>query len=178
MRKPQRTGKYTPENLLPVLRHFIAARNAAIDLGFTDNSGAIHSVERILDILCQRLRYPHLRHINTLKSDPDAEISEAAYEARQSGAPLRIEHVMPQRAFARKIIMRVKKGASDDSLIAFINKNYRLVVLTPEEARHLDSINRSKLAKDRLAHAEIKLKRPDKGRTSGYQHRLSPRSDT
>ena len=44
-------GKYRAENLIPALRLFIEARNKAIEMGFTDNGGAIHSVERIVDIL-------------------------------------------------------------------------------------------------------------------------------
>ena len=52
-------SKYHSENLLPALRLFIRARNKAIKSGFTDNADAIHSVERILSILCQRLVNPH-----------------------------------------------------------------------------------------------------------------------
>lgn len=60
--------KYTEENLLPALKLFIRARNEALTLGFTDNGGAIHSVERILDILSQRIKYPNLSHTNQLKN--------------------------------------------------------------------------------------------------------------
>jgi hypothetical protein len=74
--------KYTPENLLPALRLFIKARNKALNAGFTDNGGAIHSVELILDILCQRVCYPG---INNLKKNKNAEISVAAHEARECG---------------------------------------------------------------------------------------------
>ena len=66
----KKNGKYTADNLVPALRLFVEARNRAISAGFTDNGGAIHSVERILDILSFRVRYPHLRHINSLKKMP------------------------------------------------------------------------------------------------------------
>jgi hypothetical protein len=39
--------KYNTENLLPALRLFIEARNKSLEGGFTDNGGAIHSVERL-----------------------------------------------------------------------------------------------------------------------------------
>lgn len=58
--------KYTPESLLPALRLFIDARNNANAAGFPDNGGAIHSVERILDMLCIRVKYG-LTHVNYLK---------------------------------------------------------------------------------------------------------------
>ena len=51
------SGKYTPETLLPALRLFIEARNKANAAGFPDNGGAIHSVERIIDVLCIRVKY-------------------------------------------------------------------------------------------------------------------------
>jgi hypothetical protein len=87
--------KYRTDNLLPVLRIFIEARNTAVAAGFTDNGGAIHSVERILDILAMRVCYPHLTHINNMKSDPRAEISVAAHAARALGEVVFIEHVQP-----------------------------------------------------------------------------------
>ncbi|MGK7295607.1 MAG: hypothetical protein ACNS61_07270, partial [Candidatus Wenzhouxiangella sp. M2_3B_020] len=120
--------KYHAENLLPALRLFIEARNKAVESGFTDNGGAIHSVERILDILSLYVCFPHLTHINSLKSDPAAEISAAAQEARQRGEPLFIEHVLPQRAYARKVIELVNSGARDKEVLSFIRENYRLVV--------------------------------------------------
>lgn len=151
--------KYTPENLLPALRLFVDARNEAFDGGFTDNGGAIHSVERIVDILSCGLCYPHLSHINNLKSDPKAEISKAAHEARQRGERLKIkiEHVLPQRAYARKIIEIVNDRGSDEDVIRYIKENYRLVILTDEETVAINKINRSKITKDRIADAGIEL---------------------
>ena len=150
-------SKYHTTNLSPALRIFIGARNEAIKAGFTDNGGAIHSVERILDILSLRLVYPDLRHINNLKSDANAEISEEAHKARTRGEPVFIEHVLPQRAYARKVIELVAAGRSDDELINFITRNYRLVILSKDETSRINRINRSRIASDRIADAGIKL---------------------
>ena len=150
-------GKYSPPTLLPPLRLFIDARNKAIEAGFTDNGGAIHSVERILDILCQRVKYPHLRHINSLKKYPEAECSIDAHQARLRGESVLIEHVMPQRAFAQEVIRLVSNGGTDDEIISFIQKNYRLVLLSPQETMALNRLNRSRITPDRLTDAGIMI---------------------
>ncbi len=67
--------KYNSENLLPALHLFIEARNKAIEAGITDNGGAIHSVEHIVDMLSMHLCHPQESHINNLKSDPSVEIN-------------------------------------------------------------------------------------------------------
>ena len=154
-------GKYHADNLLPALRLFIQARNKALEGGFTDNGGAIHSVERILDILSMHVRYPHLTHINNLKTDSAAEISVAAYSARKRGEPLLIEHVLPQRAYARQVIKLIDGGASDDEVLRFIKENYRLVLLTKEETSKLNRLNRSHITEDRIADAGIQLHNHD-----------------
>ncbi len=153
--------KYNAENLMPALRLFIEARNKALEGGFTDNGGAIHSVERILDILSRHVRYPHLTHINSLKTDPDAEISVQAHEARKRGETLMIEHVLPQRAYARKVISLVNDGATDEEVLRFIKENYRLVLLTSDETTKINRLNRSRITEDRIADAGIALYTPD-----------------
>ncbi|WP_454733718.1 MULTISPECIES: hypothetical protein [Cupriavidus] len=155
-------GKYNPTRLLPALRLFIDARNRAIESGFTDSGGAIHSVERILDILCQRVKYPSLKHINNLKTAADAECSVGAQKARQRGEKVLIEHVMPQREFARAVVKIVNEGATDDKILSFIKPKYRLVLLTQEETTELNRVNRSRMTPDRLADAGIKIFRRPK----------------
>lgn len=152
-------GKYNKKNLIPALRLFVKARNKAREGGFTDNGGAIHSVERIVDILSMTLCYPHLSHSNDLKEDPAAEISLEAQKAREHGDRdlIRIEHVMPQRAYARKIIENIEAGDSDNDLIAYIKKNYRLVLLTKKETSKINKANRSEITPDRIADAGIVL---------------------
>jgi hypothetical protein len=137
------------------LRLFIAARNKAVATGFTDNGGAIHSVERILDLLSQRVKYPTLRHINNLKKDPHAECSIDAHHARQRGESVLIEHVMPKRAFSKEVIRIVDKGATDDEILAFIQQHYRLVLLTQKETTELNRLNRSRISPERLKEAGI-----------------------
>jgi len=149
--------KYRAENLLPALRLFIEARNKAVAGGFTDNGGAIHSIERILDILSLSVCYPGLTHINGIKKDPATEISVQAHEARQQGEPVFIEHVLPQRAYARKVIELVNDGASDDDILKFIKANYRLVLLTKAETTRINRLNRSTITNDRIADAGIPL---------------------
>jgi hypothetical protein len=61
-----------------IVTHF-PQRNEMLAAGFTDNGGAIHSAERILDILGQRLKYPGLSHGNALRHYPKAEFSDAAW---------------------------------------------------------------------------------------------------
>lgn len=149
--------KYTPQNLLPALRLFADARNAAVKAGFTDNGGAIHSVERILDILSMSIKYPHLSHINKLKADPTAEISKAARIARALNQQVYVEHVLPQRAYAQKIIELISSGSTDDQITEFIKDNYRLVVLSKEETTRINRINRSRITPDRIADADIEF---------------------
>ena len=139
-------SKYKPDQMLAPLRLFVAARRQALQSGYTDNGGAIQSIERILDILGQRLCYPFISHINQLKGHPDAESSHAAFEARNRGDRVLIEHVMPQRDYARHICDMIETGASDGALLEHIGQTYRLVILTDGETRELNRQNRSGLA--------------------------------
>lgn len=151
-------SKYKPEELLAPLRLFVGARRQALKAGFTDNGGAIHSIERILDILGLRLCYPFVSHINKLKYHPNAECSVAAFEARGVGGRLLIEHVMPQRAYARRICDMIDAGESDDAVLRYVRESYRLVILTDEETYMLNRQNRSTLSTDRLADAGIAVR--------------------
>ena len=146
--------KYTPEILLPALRLFIKARNLANDVGVADNGGAIHSVERILDVLSVRLKYG-LSHVNQLKVAANAECSTGAHLARQRGEKVFIEHVLPQRAFARTIISLIDNGASDADVIDYIQSHYPLVLLSTQETTQLNRQNRSLISPHRLEDAGI-----------------------
>lgn len=151
-------SKYSADDMFPALRHFIEARAIALSQGIiTDNGGAIHSVERILNIMSVRICYPHVSHSNNLKTCPNAHRSAAAHGARLRGEKVEIEHVLPQRAYAKAICDMVTNGASDAEVIRFIEQNFRLVLLTPEERRSLDRINRTRIMTDRLAEAGIKM---------------------
>jgi hypothetical protein len=149
--------KYSEKNLIPMLRKAAKFINELIKAGFTDNGGAIHSAERILDILSYRIKYLGLKHINKIKEHADAEFSKAAMEAIDRGERVFIEHVAPLRALTRAIISAIEIGKSDRQLINLIKKHYRLVLLTAEETKRLNGINRSELHHDRLGQAKIIL---------------------
>jgi hypothetical protein len=77
--------------------------------------------------------------------------------AYKRGGRVLNEHVSPIRAFTQKAIELIDDGKTDDDLIAFIEKYYRLVLLTPEETKRLNRQNRSKMADDRLEAAGVEL---------------------
>ena len=134
------------------------ARRKALDAGFTDNGGAIHSIERVVDLLSEAIVYPHLTHINSLKKDPNADCSVNAHRARELGQDVLIEHVAPKRDYSRSICNLIEKHhATDDELINYISANYQLVLLTPEETKRLNKINRTKTSPTRLEDAGIIL---------------------
>jgi hypothetical protein len=152
--KMKSSPKYSEDNLIPIFLKAAAFRNEMLEQGFTDNGGAIHSAERILDILGQRLKYPGLNHINNYKDYRNAEFSVNALRANKMGEKVLIEHVSPIRDFTRKAIELVAKNSSDiaaKKLKHFVEENYRLVLLTPDETKSLNKINRSKMTDDRLA---------------------------
>ena len=148
-------SKYTQESLVPMFRKAAALRNEMLESGFTDNGGAIHSAERILDILGQRVKYPRLSHINKYRDYPAAEFSKAALSAHIQGEQVLIEHVSPLRALTRRAIEVIAQGATDQEFIDFVKSHYRLVLLTKEETRHLNSHNRSNMTPDRLSEVGI-----------------------
>ena len=152
-----RESKYSPENLIRMFRKAAFLRNEMIDFGFTDNGGAIHSAERILDLLGLRLNYSGLNHINNLRNYPGAEFSPAALEAHERGERCWIEHVSPRRAFTRGAIREIDKGASVQEFTDYVRKHFRLVLLTAEEKQRLDRINRSEMTQDRLGSVGISV---------------------
>lgn len=140
-----------------MFRKAASLRNEMIASGFTDNGGAIHSAERILDILGCRLNYPGLSHINNLRNYPGAEFSPAALEAHERGEKVVIEHVSPHRALTRGAIREIDNSASNQEFADYVRRHYRLVLLTAEEAQHLNRINRSEMTRDRLGSAGISV---------------------
>lgn len=118
--------------------------------GFTDNGGAIHSAERILNMLGLCLVYPDLSHPNNLRKYAKAEFSMKARAAHARGDKVLIEHVSPVRDFTRRAIDKIDE-LDDDGLAKFVKRHFRLVLLTPQETARLNRENRSKMSKDRLA---------------------------
>ncbi|WP_108787238.1 hypothetical protein [Erythrobacter sp. Alg231-14] len=150
--------KYTADKLLAALRPFAKARNDALAAGFTDNGGAIHSVERIVEILCRAVCFPEVSHPSNLRKSPRVEISKAAHIEREKGNwdDLWLEHVMPQRAYARDLCECIET-MTDEDVIAHIKATYRVCIITRAEQKHIDKINRSRMTPDRIAEAGIEL---------------------
>ena len=144
-------GIYTPELLLRMFRKAAALRKEMLAQGFTDNGGAIHSASRILDILCNRLRYPGLSHINNYRHHAAAEFTEAAWEVYCAGGKVMLEHVAPLRALTIEAIRLVDGGATDEELSSYLKGTYRLVLMTAEETRDLNRRNRSRIDPERLS---------------------------
>jgi hypothetical protein len=80
-----RPRKYNPDNLIPMFRLAAKLCKRMRAAGFTDNGGAIHSGERILNILSLCLVYPGLSHINNLSKHEKAEFSLKARAAYARG---------------------------------------------------------------------------------------------
>src|ERR1022692_2308558 len=99
--------------------------------GFPDKGGAIHSAERILNLLGLRLNYPNLSHGNNLRVHPGAEFSIEALAVHKAGGKVLIEHVCPIRDFTRKAINHIDQGASDEQLAKFVRSNYQIVLFDP-----------------------------------------------
>jgi hypothetical protein len=93
-----------------MFRKAAALRNDMILAGFTDNGGAIHSAERIMNILGMTLNYPALTHINNLRRSQYAIFSEEAWKISKTGGKVLIEHVAPMRALTQKQLGRLTKG--------------------------------------------------------------------
>lgn len=146
------------DDLFNSMRLFAEARKVALQSGFTDNAGAIHSIERILEILCRKIVFPSVAHPNGLKRHERVEISIAAHAEREAGnlGAIQIEHVMPQRAFAREVLSRLERF-SDSEIEDYISTTYRIVILTKKERRQCDRLNRTRMTPDRIAEAGIEL---------------------
>lgn len=152
-----RTRKYEPAHLIAMFRLAAALRKQMLEVGFTDNGGAIHSAERILNILGLRLCYPDLTHINSLRNHRDAPFSEEALVAYGAGEKVLIEHVSPHRALTRLAIEQIEANVSDDEFKEFVKTHFQLALLTQDETLRLNKLNRSRIVPDRLKSAGIRL---------------------
>lgn len=152
-----RSKKYEPLQLVQMFRLAAELRTKMLAGGFTDNGGAIHSAERILNILGLRIRYPALSHINNLRKLPDAPFSVAAFAAFHEGRKVLIEHVSPHRELTRAATERINRGVADDEFLELVRSNFALALLTEEETTRLNHLNRSTMQSDRLARAGIEL---------------------
>jgi hypothetical protein len=163
--KENKKPKYNVDNLIPMFFEAVKFRNYMVENGFTDNGGAIHSAERIINLLGQRLKYPDLSHGNNYKDYRGAEFSVAALEKynNRNDEKIYVEHVAPLRDFTKKAISIIdeaqQKGESSEAqkntLKEFVIKHYRLVMLTSEETKILNQKNRTLMSEDRLNGIDI-----------------------
>lgn len=152
-----RQRKYQPELLIKMFRKAASLRNDMLEAGFTDNGGAIHSAERILNILGLSLKYPDISHISNVRHSKSAVFSMEALELHQSGGKVFIEHVSPLRHLTQTAIEKIGEQMSDTQFEAFIREHYILVLLSPDETKRLNKQNRSRMNPDRLENAGIQL---------------------
>lgn len=156
--KKPRVKKYPPDLLIAMFRKAAALRNEMVEAGFTDNGGAIHSAERILNLLGLCLNYPGLSHLNNLRHFKNAIFSVEALKLHQAGDKVLIEHVSPLRHLTQMAIDKIdQQKVSDAQFKVFIKRNYKLVLLSPDETLRLNKQNRSKVSHDRLNKAKIQL---------------------
>lgn len=153
----RRPKKYEPLKLVEMFKLAAELRARMVAAGFTDNGGAIHSAERIINILGLGLCYPELSHINNLRNLNQAPFSVAARVAHESGQKVLIEHVNPLRALTRLAIEKLEKGASDSEFLEFVRTHFQLALLTEDETSRLNKLNRSKIHPERLSSAGIRL---------------------
>ena len=152
-----RRRKYQPGLLIAMFRIAAKLRNEMVGAGFTDNGGAIHSAQRILNILGMCLMYPDLTHINNLRHSKNAQFSSEAWKLHRRGEKVLIEHVAPVRHFTRMAIDKIDENVSDAQFRAFVRRHYKLVLLSPSETQRLNRQNRSTVSRDRLINAGIQL---------------------
>ena len=153
-----RVSENSFEEMLPFFRMAAVFRNEANKAGCNDNRGAIHSAARILEIMALGIKYPGLTHVNHIRKYSGAEFSVKARVADEEREKTHIEHVSPVRHFTQMAIQRlITEKCSDDEFKEFVRENYRLVILTKDEAKNLDRKNRTKMAPKRLEEAGIEL---------------------
>lgn len=140
-----------------MFRKAAALRNEMLAAGFTDNGGAIHSAERILNILGLALNYPGLSHINNLRHSQRAVFSVEALKLHKRGDKVLIEHVSPLRHLTQRAIEKIDGNISDAQFKAFIRRHYKLILLSPAETQRLNRQNRTKMDSNRLKRAGILL---------------------
>ena len=153
-----RKRKYQPDLLIAMFRKAAVLRNEMLAAGFTDNGGAIHSAERILNILGLQLNYPDLSHISKLRHSRHARFSVEASKLDASGGRVLIEHVSPIRHLTQMAIEQLDREVSDAEFKDFVRRHFELVLLSPEETLRLNKHNRSKMHPERLKQVGIELR--------------------
>lgn len=124
--------------ILSALRDCIILRNAMNTQGFSDEKGALQSVEYLLDLLSMQRKYG-LTKLVQLKKSQTAERTHGVTLAINCGDAIRVQHIHTLREWALSFIAKVDEGLSDHDLLSFIDENYRLVLVTLLHSRALRS---------------------------------------
>ncbi|MGA7748535.1 MAG: hypothetical protein WCA63_00140 [Gallionella sp.] len=138
-------GTISTKILIDALRSFDEWRQRVLSKELTDNLGAIHSGERIAEMLSLKIAYPGLTHINNLRHHKElAWFSKKAKAANNKETAVEIEHVYPKRAYTIALLRKLSKTEDTVKIEQWIKKNFKLVLLTRSERANLDKINRTK----------------------------------
>ena len=137
-------GTIRTKILIDALRSFDKWRLRVVSKGLSDNVGAIHSGERIAEMLSLKIAYPGLTHINNLRHKEFAWFSKKAEAAHKKEGAVEIEHVYPKRAYTIALLRKLSKTEDTVKIEQWIKKNFKLVLLTPSERANLDKVNRTK----------------------------------
>ena len=144
MDKDLKFGTIPTKILIDALRSFDKWRQRVSSKGLNDNLGAIHSAERIAEMLSLKIAYPRLTHINNLRHHKEfAWFSKKAKAAHKKESAVEIEHVYPKRAYTMALLRKLSKTEDIVKIEQWIKKNFKLVLLTPTERANLDRINRT-----------------------------------
>ena len=144
-------SELSSETLIKALRSFQEWRKSVLDMRVNDNAGAIHSAERIAELLSLKIAYPKLSHINNLRDKEFAWFSKKAKIAYERKETVQIEHVFPKRAYTVELLSIISKGTTNEEIAKWIRENFKLALLTPDERSQLDKENRTKHSHNRLA---------------------------
>ena len=140
------------KTFIEALRSFEFWRQRVHLDGVNDNAGAIHSGERMAELLSLKIVYPGLTHIDLLRFHEYAWFSKSAKTAFNNDhrANIEIEHVFPKRVYTVELLSLISKGATSEEITAWIADNFKLALLTPDERLEVDKLDRTVNRLDRL----------------------------
>ena len=129
------------------------------DKGLNDNLGAIHSAERMAELLSLKIAYPGLTHLNKLRYCKFAWFSKDAKNIfdQDKKAKIEIEHIFPKRIYTKELLCKIDEEAENKDITKWIIENFKLALLTPKERAELDKVNRTRMCPDRLKAANIDM---------------------
>lgn len=126
--------------LLTALRDCICLHNTMNTNGLCDEKGALASVASLLDILSLKRKYGLVK-TSDLKTVKTAERTMGVTLALSCGQAIRVEHIYTLQEWASCFIEKVDAGFTDGELLSFIDKHYRLVLVTLVQSRALRKLH-------------------------------------